>query len=116
MEAYNILTILVVLAAIFGNINHRYIRIPGSVGIMLLSLLASLLIVAAGAVLPKFFIHINEVISNIDFHMVVMNVMLSFLLFAAGIQVDIKKMRRERAAIIAAGSLTSTSVRTDFDG
>lgn len=113
MEAYNILTILVVLAALFGNINHRYIRIPGSVGIMLLSLLASLLIVVAGLVFPRFFIRINEIISNVDFHMVVMNVMLSFLLFAAGIQVDIKKMHRERAAIISfstVGVLISTVV------
>ena len=55
MEIYNIITILVVLAAIFGYINHRYVKLPGAIGIMILSVLASLIILALGNVFPEVF-------------------------------------------------------------
>jgi CPA1 family monovalent cation:H+ antiporter len=113
MEVYNIITILIVLAAIFGYVNHRFIKLPGSIGIMLLSLIASLLTVGLGTIFPEFFIRITEIVSTIDFHTTVMKIMLSFLLFAAAIQVDSQKLKKERAAIITfstIGVLISTLV------
>ncbi|MEO6136986.1 MAG: sodium:proton antiporter [Ginsengibacter sp.] len=113
MEIYNIITILIVLAALFGYINHRFIKLPGSIGIMLFSLVASLIIVAAGRIFPAFFMKITAVVSTIDFQTAVLEVMLGFLLFAAAIQVDIKKFRKERTSIIVfstIGVLISTIV------
>ena len=100
MEVYNIITILVVLAAIFGYINHRYIKLPGSIGIMLLSVVASLIILALGNVFPAFFKKVAEGVATIDFQSIVLRIMLSFLLFAAAIQTDINTLRKERTAII----------------
>lgn len=100
MQVYNIITILIVLAAIFGYINHRFIRLPGSIGIMLLSLMVSLLTVGLGLIFPDFFSSISQIMGTIDFHTAVMKIMLSFLLFAGAIQVDYKKLRNERTAII----------------
>ena len=111
MEVYNIITILVVLAAIFGYINHRFIKLPGSIGIMLLSVLASLIILALGNVFPLLFKKIAEGVATIDFQSIVLRIMLSFLLFAAAIQTDIKTLRKERTAIITfatVGVLIST--------
>ncbi len=111
MEIYNIITILVVLAAIFGYINHRYIKLPGSIGIMLLSIVASLLILALGNVFPEIFIKVAEGVATIDFQSIVLRIMLSFLLFAAAIQADINTLRKERTAIITfatVGVLIST--------
>lgn len=100
MDVYNIITILMVLAAAFGYINHRFIRMPGSIGIMLLSLLASLLIIGLGNIIPDFFIQTNEVIKTVDFQSVVLKIMLSFLLFAAAVQIDSKKLRTEIKPIL----------------
>jgi CPA1 family monovalent cation:H+ antiporter len=111
MEVYNIITILVVLAAIFGYINHRFIKLPGSIGIMLLSVVASLIILALGNVFPQVFKKIAEGVATIDFQSIVLRIMLSFLLFAAAIQTDIKTLRKERTAIITfatVGVLIST--------
>ena len=111
MEVYNIITILVVLAAIFGYINHRFIKLPGSIGIMLLSVVASLIILALGNVFPLLFKKIAEGVATIDFQSIVLRIMLSFLLFAAAIQTDIKTLRKERTAIISfatVGVLIST--------
>lgn len=111
MEVYNIITILVVLAAIFGYINHRFVKLPGSIGIMLLSIIASLIILALGNVFPLLFKKIAEGVATIDFQSIVLRIMLSFLLFAAAIQTDIKTLRKERTAIITfatVGVLIST--------
>lgn len=111
MEVYNIITILVVLAAIFGYINHRYIKLPGSIGIMLLSVVASLIILALGNVFPEIFKKVAEGVETIDFQSIVLRIMLSFLLFAAAIQTDINTLRKERTAIITfatVGVLIST--------
>lgn len=113
MEVYNIITILVVLAAIFGYINHRYIKLPGSIGIMLLSVVASLIILALGNVFPVFFKKVAEGVATIDFESIVLRIMLSFLLFAAAIQTDINILRKERTAIITfatIGVLISTLI------
>ena len=113
MEVYNIITILIVLAAIFGYINHRYIKLPGSIGIMLLSLVASLITIGLGLIFPVFFSRIIEVIKTVDFREVVLKIMLSFLLFAAAIQIDEKKLKNERSSIIAfatIGVLISTLI------
>src|SRR5690606_20302859 len=113
MEVYNIITILVVLAAIFGYINHRYIKLPGSIGIMLLSVVASLIILALGNVFPVFFKKVAEGVATIDFESIVLRIMLSFLLFAAAIQTDINTLRKERTAIITfatIGVLISTLI------
>jgi CPA1 family monovalent cation:H+ antiporter len=100
MEIYNIITLIIVLTAVFGYINHRFIKLPRTVGIMIISLIASLTVVGIGAISPEFFEKTTEAISLIDFQTVLLKVMLSFLLFAAAIHVDSKKLKRERASII----------------
>src|SRR6187551_66405 len=100
MEIYNIITLVVVLSAIFGYINHRFIKFPGTIGIMVISLMASLVVVGIGSVSPEFFIKTIDAVSLIDFHTVLMKIMLSFLLFAAAIRIDSKKLKSERISII----------------
>lgn len=113
MEIYNIITIIVILTAAFGYINYRFIKLPGTIGIMLISLIASLTVIAIGAFYPGFFEKTIDAIKAIDFNTVVLKVMLSFLLFAAAIHVDIKKLKSERMAIITfstIGVLISTII------
>lgn len=113
MEIYNIITLIIVVAAVFGYINHRFIRLPGAIGIMLISLIASLMVVGVGKISPAIFERATESVSAIDFNTVVLKVMLSFLLFAAAIHVDMKKLRKERLSIITfstIGMLLSTFI------
>ena len=113
MEVYNIITLIVVLAAIFGYINFRFIKLPGAIGIMLISLVASLGVIIVGKVYPDFFLETINVIKSIDFHIALMKVMLSFLLFAGAIHIDAKKLRSEQTSIITfatVGVLISTFV------
>src|SRR5665647_1245928 len=113
MEIYNIITLIIVLTAIFGYINFRFIKLPGTIGIMLISLIASLVVIGIGTISPIFFAKTIESIKTIDFNIIVLKIMLSFLLFAAAIHIDVKKLKSERRAIITfstIGVLISTLV------
>jgi CPA1 family monovalent cation:H+ antiporter len=97
----------------FGFINAKYLRLPGTIGIMVISLIASLIIILIGLLHLGFFIETKKVVSTIDFHTALKKVMLSFLLFAGAIHIDINKLKKERASIIAfstIGVLLSTFI------
>jgi Na+:H+ antiporter len=106
MEIYNIITLIIVLTAIFGYINHRFIKLPRTIGIMLISLITSLGVVGIGIISPQFFQTTTQAISLIDFQMVLLRVMLSFLLFAAAIHVDSKKLQAERTSVITFATIS----------
>lgn len=80
---------------------------------MLISLVASLAVIGIGFLYPDFFIKTTHLISSLDFNTALMKVMLSFLLFAGAIHIDLNKMKNERAAIITfstIGVLLSTFI------
>ncbi|MGN6539292.1 MAG: cation:proton antiporter [Ginsengibacter sp.] len=106
MEIYNIITLIIVLTAIFGYINHRFIKLPRTIGIMLISLITSLAVVGIGIISPEFFETTTQAISLIDFQTVLLKVLLSFLLFAAAIHVDSKKLQAELTPIITFASIS----------
>ncbi|HSQ43555.1 MAG TPA: sodium:proton antiporter [Ginsengibacter sp.] len=106
MEIYNIITVIILLAAIFGYINQRFVKLPGTIGIVIISIIASLVVIALDNIYPKFFVSTIESIKLIDFNTVVLKVMLSFLLFAAAIHIDVKKLRSERKAILTFSTIS----------
>ncbi|WCT14507.1 cation:proton antiporter [Mucilaginibacter jinjuensis] len=111
MNINEILTITVVIAAIFAYINHRWIKLPPTIGIMALSLISSVVLVVTGN--SNFLLSKKAImmVTSIDFENVLMNFMLSFLLFAGAIHIDAGKLKAERWPIIilaTAGTLIST--------
>ena len=67
---------------------------------MLISIVASLAIVAVGWFSPDFFKATTDIISTIDFHKALMKVMLSFLLFAGAIHIDLNLLKKESLSIV----------------
>ncbi|MFZ0456606.1 MAG: sodium:proton antiporter [Ignavibacteriaceae bacterium] len=100
MELYHAFAILIVLSAAYGYINHRYLRLPFTIGMMVIALISSLLIVAIGNISPGFKKDAVDAIQKIDFSQILLNVMLSFLLFAGAINVDLASLRKERYPVI----------------
>lgn len=94
MELFNVIAVLVTLAAVFSYINHRFLRLPTTIGLMLISLLMSVGLVAAGQTgigLP-----LAGLIRGIDFNMTLMVGMLGFLLFAGALHVDLDALFRQK--------------------
>lgn len=80
---------------------------------MLISLVASLLLILIGLLNPSFFADTKKLINSIDFHTALMKIMLSFLLFAGAIQIDINQLKKESLAILTfstIGVLISTFI------
>jgi len=115
MTAIEIAALLVVLCAVLGWVNHVYVGLPHAIGLLLMGMLGSFGVIAVDSFIPGLGIsqHLNEAVSGIDFYDTVMNGMLSFLLFAAALHVDVKALRTQRnpiAIMATAGVLVSAGV------
>ncbi len=113
MNLYSIITIVVSLAAIFAYVNYRFLKLPSTIGIMLISLISSLCIVALGIFNPELTLSINAVVKSLDFYDLLINIMLSFLLFAGAIHVNADRLKKERLPVIALatiGTILSTLI------
>ena len=67
---------------------------------MLISIVASLVVVGIGFFNPNFFKQITDLVSTVDFHTALMKVMLSFLLFSGAIHINVNDLEKEGASII----------------
>ena len=113
MQVYHYFTTIIILAAAFGYFNKRFLKLPRTIGVMIIALLTSLGIVLAASYFPNLFVQTKEMILSIDFYTVLMEVMLSFLLFAGSIHIKLNDIKSERAPIIAfstIGVLISTII------
>lgn len=99
MELYYIISALVVLTAIFSYINARIIKMPSTVGIMMIAMVVSVSMVAFGSFFPKTVSNLTHIVGSIDFHELLMGVMLNFLLFAGAMHIKISDLKEERGAI-----------------
>lgn len=106
MQLYNALAIITVLAALFGYINYRFLRLPDIIGVMLISLVASLAIFCIGLIRPGIFREATTFIRNIDFYTILLKIMLSFLLFAGAIHIKASSLREERASILTFSTIS----------
>lgn len=107
LSAFDAAAILIVLAASLGYANHRFFRLPTSVGLTVMGAISSLLVIVVDLVVPNS--HLSTVVvqflASIDFHSTLMDGMLSFLLFAGALHVDWAEMRRARLPIIVLSTI-----------
>jgi CPA1 family monovalent cation:H+ antiporter len=111
MDLLTIVTILIVLSAIFGYINIRFFKLPTTIGLMVVSILFSLLMLVVGQFAPDLLELEASLVREIDFTKVLMEGMLSFLLFAGALHVDFGSLKSLRLPIIlfaTLGVVTST--------
>ncbi len=101
MELYYSFSVLIVLAALFAYWNHRFIKLPPSIGIMVMAMISSLLLVLLGnLVIPDTLSSFSTILSELDFTEILMGAMLNFLLFAGAIHINISDLREQRLPVI----------------
>ncbi len=115
MSLFEIGAFLIGLSALFGYINHRYLRAPHTIGLVLIALAASLALLVIESLVPAANVDtlIVGVLGRIDFHETLMHGMLSFLLFAGALHVDLFALRsryRTIGLMATAGTAVSTLV------
>ncbi len=101
-----LISILVALCAVFSYINIRFLKLPPAIGLMLISLICSLLIITAGKVSIPFYYRVEYVVRSINFSQALLNVMLGFLLFAGSLHVNLNELKKQRAAVLSFSTLS----------
>ncbi len=100
MDFFHFFSIIIVLSAIFAYVNFRLLKLPGSIGLMLMSLIFSMLILVIGKYSPSLEDSIAKELSGINFSELLLEGMLSFMLFAGAIHVKYSDLKSERLSII----------------
>ena len=103
------------LAAIIGYINHRFLHLPRTIGLVLIAMAASLIALGIDALIPGWGVGpgFRAVLVDIDFSDTLMQGMLGFLLFAGALHVDLGHLAKRGwaiAALATGGLLVSTGI------
>jgi monovalent cation:H+ antiporter, CPA1 family len=111
----DIVAALLGLSALFGYLNHRLFKLPPTIGLLVMTLVASLALLGIELIIPGIGIsgNIRSTLDQIDFHDTLMTGMLSFLLFAGAMHVNLADLKARRFAIgsmATAGLLLSTAL------
>ena len=111
MNLFAVVSILIVISALFGYINVRFLKLPTTIGLMVITIVFTLLILVTSLFNDALLEQEKLLISQIDFQTVLLDVMLSFLLFAGALHTNFQQLKVQRKPILAFatfGTLTST--------
>ncbi|MGO7613654.1 cation:proton antiporter [Rhizobium ruizarguesonis] len=117
MSVFDLISLLLALTAAFAWVNHRYFRLPPSIGILVMGLAASALLVLLELSIPNVSIYadVAALVRQVDFQTTVMNGLLAFLLFAGSLHVDFSALR-SRVAVVGAMATIGVLLSTVFVG
>jgi CPA1 family monovalent cation:H+ antiporter len=113
MDTFTTITLLFTISSIISYINHRFVKLPGTIGIMVIAIVLSLLILIAGKSFPDVYNFIRELTSSIDFTRTLLDVMLAFLLFASALHFDFEKLKTHKIPVLilsTVGVIGSTAI------
>ncbi|MGV6831647.1 MAG: cation:proton antiporter [bacterium] len=105
MDAYLIITILIGLAAIFGYINVKFLKLPSSIGLMLITIIYTLIVFGLSYFNATLLEEEIALVRSIDFNDLLLDHMLSFLLFAGALHTNFKELKVQRWPILVFSTL-----------
>ena len=107
--------LILVCVSIFGFLNHRYLKLPLTVGLVIIALVTGLGVMFLDIILPS--VGVSETLktwlNEIDFNTTLMNGMLSFLLFAGALHVDLNSLMKAKihvSVLATVGVMISTLI------
>jgi CPA1 family monovalent cation:H+ antiporter len=95
MEFFQIIAVLLTLSGLFSYLNCRFIKLPTTIGLMLISLVVSMIVIVFGESFPAVQSWAVHFLQAIDFNKTLLHGMLSFLLFAGALHVNINDLHRQ---------------------
>jgi len=107
MNLFDIIAILITLTAVFSYINYIWLRLPTTIGVMLIGLVMSLVLVILKEAGLDITTEANVLLGSIDFTETLMHGMLSYLLFAGALHVNLEDLAKQKWLI---GSLATVGV------
>jgi len=111
MPLFDLIALLVTIAAVFSYVNHRLLRLPMTIALMAMGLLVSLGLVGVGQFYPDLLAEATQLVHDAHFDEALMQGMLGFLLFAGALHVDLSDLRKQTPIVLlmaSVGTLAST--------
>lgn len=112
MHVFDIIALFIFLAGLFIFVNTYFLKLPSSIGLMIMAIVLSVVLFIAGYFIPGLQIGAEE-LEEYDYAEVLYHVVLSFMLFAGALQIDFKKLSKQRTPVLVlatTGVLISTFV------
>jgi CPA1 family monovalent cation:H+ antiporter len=99
MTTFDLLALLITLTAVFAWVNQRYVRLPNTIGVMVISMVFSLALVALGKAGIGGTDLLADVLSRVDFGEALLRGMLGALLFAGALHINLDDLKNNKWVI-----------------
>ena len=99
MSTLEIISVLVATAALYGWLSSRVLRLPITIGTMLLTVLSTLTLATVGHLAPAVQAWADHLARSIDFESLILHGMLPLLLFAGAFLLDLEHLEREKLPV-----------------
>ncbi|MGB5820778.1 MAG: sodium:proton antiporter [Saonia sp.] len=100
MDYFIITSVLVFVSAMFGYINVRFIKLPSTIGLTVITIFFTVAVFALSYIDDTLLKAERFIITQIDFKTVLLDIMLSFLLFAGALHTDLQKLKEQRWPVL----------------
>ncbi len=113
MSLFSVISIVISLAAILSFINHKWLKFPPTIGVMVLSLIIGLFLKISSDYSPDFIEPIKFQLTNFNFSNFVLNIVLCFLLFAGALHLNFAELKESKKTVFSFaifGTITSTFI------
>ena len=115
MSFFEIFAALTTVTALLAWVNHRFIRLPNTIGVMVMSLAISVVLVLAGKLRPEIVEPVAKLLEDLDFDRALLHGMLGALLFAGALHVDLDALFEQRS-VVALLATTAVLISTALVG
>jgi CPA1 family monovalent cation:H+ antiporter len=105
MSVFGVFAVLITATAILAWVNERFLRLPSTIGVMAAALSISLLLIVAAPLGLGAEDWAEDLLGRVDFNAVLMEGMLSFLLFAGALHVDLSRLLERKWSILSLATL-----------
>ena len=99
MHIFDIVALFIFLAGLFIFLNTYFLKLPSSIGLMILALIFSVVLLTIGYLIPEWNIDAVD-LEEYDYAEVLYQVVLSFMLFSGALNIDFKKLSSQRTPVL----------------
>ncbi len=97
--------ILITISALFGYVNHKWLRLPTTIGVMLISVVSAISLKVIEGVQPEFVAPVRNFLTAVDFSSFVLDFILCFLLFAGSLHVNLLQLKGAWTTVLSYSTL-----------
>ena len=99
MDIINLVAIIITITALFSYLNYRFLRLPITIGVLVIAIITSFLVQVLDIFIPNLAMTEKQWVRMIDFDEALLNGMLSALLFAGALHINLQDLSKQKWVI-----------------